>query len=707
MLLKSVKLEDFKKFDKRECEFSPGINVVKGQFNEIGKSTLLDGIIMALFENPKSTSKEIDRYRKWGAERKWKTVVEFETESRRYVLEKDFEMKTTRLAALDTNEDWRTPGDVANKIGELLGTNSPKLFLSTSCIRQDEVRDIESGKKEISESLEGIVTGGTDETVASQIIDKLSKQVDGLKKGLDRPAKSPGLIADLTRQMNEREQDLVVIRNEVNDMESQKLKRVETAQQLAQVEVDLGEKEAVLEKNKRRREIEGAIEKLEREYEQKDKLIGDIELLQKQIDGVELKLQAIKGFADRQKVLEVRGQLDELEFKRRSIGNDIPKRKDELKLAQEHLGKNKLLVGLTSRISLILGAAVAVAGFLGMVFNTAIAIAGVIGLLFLVAVMWARNSIAQRRTQVSGLQKRIEDMEGTLKMIDERERESLSQVECETGYEFERREKEHHQLEVGRDAFQNQLKGKQGEQTLEQIRNQRNKIIKDLAVERNRLTDDLESTRLSPEEYVKYGNDVNYIKKKREALERSKIECEVKIRNAKFDADVLAQKEEQLETLKDKLSRAQRKAQVYELARDFISKARTETLVLANDLLQTEIQKNFEIFTNGKYNKVMVKKGTLDFYVYSDEKGDLVHPKELSGGAIDEFYLACRLALVRLIYVDAKPPLILDDPFTNFDKPRLDRTLEFLRGMSKEHQIIIFTLGETYNGVADNLIELT
>jgi len=97
----------------------------------------------------------------------------------------------------------------------------------------------------------------------------------------------------------------------------------------------------------------------------------------------------------------------------------------------------------------------------------------------------------------------------------------------------------------------------------------------------------------------------------------------------------------------------------------------------------------------------------MDFWIYSDEKGDWVRPEELSGGAIDEFYLACRLALVRLIYGETRPPLVLDDPFVNFDEPRVMQTLEFLSKLSKEYQIIIFTLRDTYDGMAGKVIELT
>ena len=92
--------------------------------------------------------------------------------------------------------------------------------------------------------------------------------------------------------------------------------------------------------------------------------------------------------------------------------------------------------------------------------------------------------------------------------------------------------------------------------------------------------------------------------------------------------------------------------------------------------------------------------------MYSDEKGDWAKPEDLSGGVIDEFYLAFRLALAGLIFRDRKPPLILDDPFVNFDPVRLTKTLNFFKTLAADYQIIIFTLSDLYDEVADNIILL-
>jgi exonuclease SbcC len=215
---------------------------------------------------------------------------------------------------------------------------------------------------------------------------------------------------------------------------------------------------------------------------------------------------------------------------------------------------------------------------------------------------------------------------------------------------------------------------------------------------------------LSPEEYVALERKVANLQQRQVELERQKNRCEIIVEKARFTAEDRIRLEEELEGLRDDLKREEKKVRAYALAREFISRARTETLSSAGEALEKGIGTYLAVFTNGKYKQVKVNKEALEFQVYSDEKGDWarVDPKsgELSGGVIDEFYLAFRLALARLIFGDKKPPLILDDPFVNFDAVRLASTLKFFKTLASEHQVIIFTLSDVYDKVADKIILL-
>jgi uncharacterized protein YhaN len=63
----------------------------------------------------------------------------------------------------------------------------------------------------------------------------------------------------------------------------------------------------------------------------------------------------------------------------------------------------------------------------------------------------------------------------------------------------------------------------------------------------------------------------------------------------------------------------------------------------------------------------------------------------LSAGTRDQLYLAMRLAFARQISPGEPLPLILDDPFSNFDDQRIAAALEILNAVGDDQQIILFT----------------
>ena len=58
MQVEKFSIKRFRKLADFKGNFTQGINLVKGP-NEAGKSTLVDAITCAFFEDPKSTKKEL------------------------------------------------------------------------------------------------------------------------------------------------------------------------------------------------------------------------------------------------------------------------------------------------------------------------------------------------------------------------------------------------------------------------------------------------------------------------------------------------------------------------------------------------------------------------------------------------------------------------------------------------------------------------
>ena len=707
MWLKRLELKNFKRLVDFQAQFSPGINVVKGPLNEMGKSTLLEGIIVALFQNPKSTAKWLREYVSWGSTRQCRTCLEFENNENKYLLEKDFDKGTARLIDDNTQEEIDTFKEISEKIAELLGTNSDRLFLCTSCIRQAEVRAISSGKKEISESLEEVVTGGKESTLASEVIQKLDDKISEMKKGLDRPAKIPGVLASLRGQLEDSSRKCTDIENEVSKVEAQKIELVEVNKQLAQVKEQYENAKALLEKNKQRKEIEASIENLKQKYNEVDKLLGKINMLSAKSEEATRALGSIVGLEDEQCVSEFRRRLNAIQIRRKDIENSLDKLQREVTEAGEKLNKRKSLKFLSLKRSVAIAAIISIGGIVGTLIGPLYLLSLIIlGMAFLAASMWARSILAPKRTEISEWTERIQRMNKTLGELSEDEKKTLAEARCSTIDEYNEKERDFNYWINEQRNLQNQLVGMLAGRTVEEMEEQKRQITMELAVEKAKLTEDLTATRLNPEEYIELERKVRSLETKQAELEKQKRRCEVIIEQARFNIEDQIRLEEELKNRQKALEHEERKVKFYDLAQKFISQARTEILSSAEEALEKEIQRYLAVFTNGKYKQVKVNKEALEFGVYSDEKGDWVKPEELSGGVIDEFYLAFRLALAELIFGDKKPPLILDDPFVNFDSVRLANTLNFFKTLASDYQIIIFTLGDLYDKVADNIIPL-
>jgi len=711
MRLKRIELKNFKRLVDFPAQFSPGINVVKGPLNEMGKSTLLEGISAALFYNPKSSAKWLKDYASWGSTKQCQISLEFENNEIRYLLEKDFDKGTARLIGENGQEELDTFKEVSKKIAELLGTNSDRLFSCTSCIRQAEVRAISSGKEEISKSLEEVVTGGKESTLASEIIRKLDDKISDMKKGLDRPAKFPGVLASYENKLQDTSRRYDEVKGEVSKVEAQKIELMEVGKQLAHFKEEYEKSKALLDKNQQREKIETSIKDLERKYDEVEELLGTINELMTKLERANEALRSLEGLESEQQVSEFRKRLDAIQNRRGNIENDLSQREKELAGAQEGLDKRKSVGFFGSRSSIAAAIIILTGGIIGAwvvsLYFLGLAILG--AALLVITIIRARTTLVRDKTKISGIEERIEDMKEALGKLGREEEELLAEAKCDTVGELDKKERDFGSRLKEKNSLEAQLKGMLRGKTVEDFQKQKREIARELAVEKAKLTEDLTATRLSPEEYIELERKVRGLAEKQAGLEDRRKYSEAVIKLAKekeIDAEKQIKLEEEMESLQEALKQEEKRVRIYELARGLISKARAETFSSANEILEKEIQNYFSVFTNGKYKQVKINKEGLEFWVYSDEKKDWAKPEELSGGAIDEFYLAFRLALVKLIFRDKKPPLLLDDPFVNFDSVRLANTLNFFKTLASEYQIIIFTLSDVYDKVADNIILL-
>ena len=123
-------------------------------------------------------------------------------------------------------------------------------------------------------------------------------------------------------------------------------------------------------------------------------------------------------------------------------------------------------------------------------------------------------------------------------------------------------------------------------------------------------------------------------------------------------------------------------------------------------MLEPRTAQLLETITGGRYGASTFDRATLAPTVQSDEKGEGANPSELSCATREQVYLAARLALTELLWPEECPPIILDDPFVNFDEARRAQAVQVVKRLARRRQVLLFTCEKLYDAEADAVVEL-
>jgi len=110
-----------------------------------------------------------------------------------------------------------------------------------------------------------------------------------------------------------------------------------------------------------------------------------------------------------------------------------------------------------------------------------------------------------------------------------------------------------------------------------------------------------------------------------------------------------------------------------------------------NDRFQeiiADAESYFSLLTDGEYEKILFKDEAL---FVQQENGVVVDVGGLSRGTAEPLYVALRLAYIKNTQDMMELPLIMDDPFVNFDRTRQQNMYQLLERLGNDLQIIYFT----------------
>jgi len=143
--------------------------------------------------------------------------------------------------------------------------------------------------------------------------------------------------------------------------------------------------------------------------------------------------------------------------------------------------------------------------------------------------------------------------------------------------------------------------------------------------------------------------------------------------------------------LTDRLAELTAQYEALELAVAVLEEADGEMAARFSPMLAQRAGYYMERLTDGAYKRVLFDKNLTPSAERAGESvsRDILY---LSGGTVDQIYLALRLAICDLTIPQERPcPLILDDALVAFDQIRLERALTLFKELAQTRQVILFT----------------
>ena len=168
----------------------------------------------------------------------------------------------------------------------------------------------------------------------------------------------------------------------------------------------------------------------------------------------------------------------------------------------------------------------------------------------------------------------------------------------------------------------------------------------------------------------------------------SSLETEIKLlERGSFNPDTLSGK---IKELKESISSQQNYCNQCDLAIEVLRDSFVELRKNYGSVLEKKSAEILNRLTLGEYTDMSISNS----FEINVEKKNIFGQKEidyLSAGTADQAYLSLRLALASLMEVGVSLPVLLDDPFIQYDDHRAKKALEFFNSFAKEHQVILFT----------------
>lgn len=705
MKIRQLEILRYKNIESFSAELSDGVNVISG-LNESGKSTLVEALTDLLFTDPESTARRLKENKSWNETQSFELSMDFETGSKRYRLKKNFDVGLTLLTNLESGEEIDNHRKIQSIINNSLGLANKDIYLATSTIRQDEIDLVSRSSDAIKDKLEGLITGGKEEVLASEALKKVEGRIQEIKK---EGHKHLGVLQKLQKKKQEMIYELDKAKREIEIVTKNRAKLKETQSLLEGIRTEYKAKKSQMEKAARAAENEERRKNLEERYSDLNNRVKSIKSSDQLLAELKNEISKLPKIDedDIRLVEEQSAQIRYLENKKSPIEQKAVDLAEKIEQA-----KPNMLVKVLALFFLAASAGMTTYFFaFAQMSDTRFLIgAGADFVIFLVtALIWFAKSRQVSALEINyqikkdNLEEVITDYDNASATV----RELLARYKASGVSDLKKKFEDYRDLEkeIKSEARRNEtwLGGK----TLVQLEEELQRVTRDLAVE-NETARELRIYSMEAEDSEKLRMVVEALEKQKSNLEATELSLRRQLEFAESGCELQASLEERLEYIDEDIQRAKRILRVYELTHDFIEKSRKNVLKASLSRLEEQTSNLLSTVSGGKYQKVKFDPSNLSYEVFSVAKDDWIDPNlELSRGARDQLYLAARLALVQMISQEKKPLLIMDEPFLTFDHLRRREALAVLRATGEDHQVFILSCHPYYDSVASKKLYLS
>lgn len=756
MKLDKIYIDGFGKLKDFELDLADGLNVFYGD-NESGKTTIMAFIKMMFYGSPKNTSSILKsprkRYEPFSADA-FGGKIEFTNDGTKYRLERTFKASNSAdkvaLWNLTTGEKEDVPS--SNEVGSAVFGMSAAAFEQSVYVGSAAVGPADTvAAGEIGGKLANLVSSGDEEISFETVSARLASArfVYKSKSG------HIGITDKLNTKINQLNEELSAARQR-DELKLNMGIRAESLQKmindLSRQLDEANDAVAAFEKHTKATELKKVIagyERLDNEKkklsELKNSLFKDgAEVTEEFLAEAEQTLSEINSAGTKIKMLEVNGENEETEKLNtiRAENQTDNERLELLNSQREQLvakkatlegfiaaSKNKPLTALIIiGILLIIGGAAA-----GFILNSMLYAVSLIGLICL-SVGFAirlpkkdkreaeqelckvKTDIEQTDTEISVLQDKISAGERLIESLTAatmREAELLSARKISE----QKTEELRSMLKPFGDATLPDELSKLIK-TLREAKAEYNKqkasvdAIEAIVLNQgdlNSAVSGLEALGELPDE-----NDPRITKNAEHRAAVSRLD--VKISEYKTNLSVLqteirtsfvgkktaAQIENEIKSAKSDLALQEAYCDALSEAYAVLREAYEEMMNSFGPALNSRTAEIFSSLSCGKYNNAIVSK---DLSIAAEAgTGGLTDWQYLSAGTADQAYLALKLAVTELICKGSSSlPVMMDDPFVQYDSKRAAKAMEFLEGYSADRQVIMFTCRESVKKKANTL----